>query len=164
MKKLLQFRRRRRPALPILDASGWYAGWYLDHRIEEELSRAKRYQMTFTLLYILIDEGDAAPGVRQQALDSLLSDGFRRSDLPSRLSENEYAVLLPNTDADQARVVQDRVRHSLAELEPAIGLSNYPADSREQNDLLAVAAHRALASTGDPLHAATRRAQSRRTR
>ena len=151
MKRLLKFVRKAPPALPIFDSSGWYADWYFEYRLEEEVARAERYGMTFTVLYILIDgESSSATDRRRNALGSLLADGFRRSDLPARLSENEFAVILPNTDTRGAMSVQERLHQFLDEFHPAVGLANYPQDSREEGDLLTLAAHRALASASNP--------------
>jgi GGDEF domain-containing protein len=163
MKRLFPLVPLKRRGLPLFDSSGWYADWYFEYRLEEEVARAKRYGITFTVLYIVLQP---EPGIsrekRHRVMTQLFNDGFRRSDLPAKLANDEFAVILPQTDDEQAGAVEARLKQILAEFRPAIGLANYPKDSRDDYDLLAGASHRALAEMSNPSRAIARRWQKRR--
>jgi diguanylate cyclase (GGDEF)-like protein len=88
------------------------------------------------------DTGDAV----LRGLADVLAGATRTVDLPARLGGEEFAVLLPNTDAEGARGVAERVQRDLAEMRvPAgdekvtvtasFGISSFP-EGAELADLL----------------------------
>lgn len=97
-------------------------GLYNRRRFEEaanaEIDRARRYGRPFSLLLIDLDHfkqvndtrghnaGDAA--LRQAA--RILGEAVRTTDLVARYGGEELAVLLPETDAEEARQVAERIR------------------------------------------------------
>src|SRR4051794_24834004 len=99
--------RARRQRLPDIyhDQSHWYAGWYFDLRLEEELARAGRYELPVTLTVLFLTE----PPKKRQLEDVLTGAAglrlLRRSDIPGVLGDQECAILLPHTRADQANIV-----------------------------------------------------------
>lgn len=90
-------------------------------RAEEELARARRYGKPLTAAYIDLDNfkqlndlhghraGDAA--LRMVAV--LLRRTARASDVTARLGGDEFVVLMPETDADGAHAVLERLRSEL---------------------------------------------------
>lgn len=64
--------------------------------------------------------GTAAGDALLRAVGHRLERGLRRSDLAARWSGKEFAVLLPDTQLDEARLVMERLRASVA-LDPLLG-------------------------------------------
>lgn len=54
-----------------------------------------------------------------------LDEGTRRSDIAARWDENRFAVLLPDTMLDEARLVMERLRTTVA-LDDGIGAQGWP--------------------------------------
>jgi len=144
-------KRRRSTTLPPIyeKGSGWYKSWYFDLRVVEEISRSTRYQLPLTLVAICLPTPLTAAGGRtgfNKRLAELATTSLRRTDIPAVLSDNELAVLLPQTASLDAEVVVDRLTQALALYEPVIGAASYPEDGREAARLLLIAEHRALGS------------------
>lgn len=64
--------------------------------------------------------GRAAGDALLRAVGHRLERGLRRSDLAARWGGKEFAVLLPDTQLDEARLVMERLRASVA-LDPLLG-------------------------------------------
>ena len=147
------FKHHSRPRnLPAIkdEGSDWYQGWYFDLRLEEELARAKRYNLPLSLLRIYL----IGPAVKERdhnLLNELLSDvvsrKLRRMDIPAFLEGNEYAVALPHTNQQQAEVVAKRLTKAFAPYSVAAGVASFPQDGLQPEQLLVEAGQRALAST-----------------
>jgi diguanylate cyclase (GGDEF)-like protein len=93
-----------------------------NHRaFQEELDRqvelARRYEVPLALILIDLDEfktvndtnGHAAGDRILRGLGQLLSSGARRADRPFRVGGDEFALLLPHTDAQGARILARRL-------------------------------------------------------
>jgi diguanylate cyclase (GGDEF)-like protein len=108
-----------------------------NHRaFQEELDRqveaAKRYAVPLSLAIIDLDEFKAindgkghAFGDRALAhFGALVAAGLRRADRPFRIGGDEFAVLLPHTDAESAKIVIRRLLASA--LQPALRTEGDP--------------------------------------
>jgi|FLYL01.1.fsa_nt_gi GGDEF domain-containing protein len=123
------------------DTAGFYTDWYLRLRLEEELDRAKRYDLSLSLLAI------NPTGIHQDTdlitaadwLGDRLRRQLRKSDLPAVLRDGRVAVLLPNTSSRSARTLRNRLRKELQEIDAEIGLAGYPEDGQDAETLLAAA-------------------------
>jgi diguanylate cyclase (GGDEF)-like protein len=93
-----------------------------NHRaFQEELDRqveaARRYEVPLALVLIDLDEfkaindqgGHAAGDGVLHGFGQLLTSGVRRPDRPYRIGGDEFAILLPHTDAAGARVLARRL-------------------------------------------------------
>ena len=123
---------------------------YLEHRLPEEIERARRYGYALSLLTIDLDHfrsadggsghliGDIAVKVAADVLRSVL----RAADTPARSDGNELLALLPHTDARQAMWPARRflehlravslpppLRGQIAGLGASIGVSAAPVDA-----------------------------------
>ena len=113
--------------------TGLYNRRHLQHRLEQEVTRAQRYGQALSCLFVDADHfkrinDDYGHAVGDQVLTALaqrLRSRLRASDLPTRYGGEEFAVLLPQTDASNA--------HSLA-CEICAGIGNEPItlDNGEQ--------------------------------
>jgi len=95
---------------------------YLEARLTEELSRSKRYDYPLSFMMIDIDDfklyndqnghqaGDRALEVTAQCLRSAL----RKVDVASRYGGEEFTILLPQTNLQEAGVIADRIRRKIS--------------------------------------------------
>lgn len=149
--------RRVDPRTGLLSASA------IESEIARELERVTRYERHAALL-LLEAERDGDPGGEAAAmLDDALYDGLgkvaarciRKCDLGGRLDSRRYLVYLPETGADGATTLQDRIAVEFRAFCEAIegadgafqaGIAEAPKDGTEYEALLA-AARRAMSET-----------------
>ena len=94
-------------------------------RLREEIHRAEREGRSLGLILVDLNEfkavNDDFGHLAGDALLNAVADALRRSvrsyDQVARYGGDEFAVLLPNTDAQTARGVLDRVRNAIAHVE-----------------------------------------------
>ena len=122
----------------------------LDHRLQEEFERARRYSLSFSLVLLEL----CATGSEQGAETvERLQRGLRLPDFVARYAGGEYAIVLPETGADGARRSVARVREQLIQggngtvAEPPLsaGIVTYPHPAVSQADDLFALVEAALA-------------------
>ncbi|MGH9718398.1 MAG: diguanylate cyclase [Candidatus Acidiferrales bacterium] len=140
--------------------TGLYNRRLFDEHCEKELIRAKRYNQQ--LAAVILDmhklkevndrcghlEGDRI----LQLIASTLRTTLRASDFAFRIGGDEFALLLPQTDPEQALTLCRRVRSQYeAELAPLnlqvavtvdFGIAVYPQDGEQKSELLGIADRR----------------------
>lgn len=87
-------------------------------RLEEEISRARRYNLPLSLAILDTDclkrindrHGHLAGDEMLRVFARLLSGGLRRSDVIARYGGDEFAILLPHTTAEAAGTICERLR------------------------------------------------------
>ena len=102
---------------------------YLDRRVEEEFSRAKRYGYSFSLLLIDIDRfkeindtyGHPIGDLVLKQIGALLKHNTRSVDVPARYGGEEAVILLPHTGLEGAAIVAERIRKK-------VEIHHFPAD------------------------------------
>jgi diguanylate cyclase (GGDEF)-like protein len=110
--------------------TGVYNRRYIDRRLAEEISRARRTGTTLSLMYVDIDHfKQVNDTVGHQGGDDVLRETAARikaelriSDALARFGGEEFVVLLVDTDQDNAAIVADRIRASIAD--PAVSLAD----------------------------------------
>jgi diguanylate cyclase (GGDEF)-like protein len=131
----------------------------LDHRVQEEFERARRYSLSFSLVLLGIDElqgtedrlgPDAAHRLRNEVGRTLRRE-LRIPDLVVPYGQHEFAIVLPETGESGARQSVVRVRERLTSLpfegDPRLeatrfsaGIVTFPHPAAQQpGDLLAMA-------------------------
>jgi GGDEF domain-containing protein len=106
----------------------------LDRRVQEELERARRYSLSFSL--VLLDVGapangagaESGAGERDRAeIGSRLRRELRLPDFVSGYGGGEFAIVLPETGADGARRSIARLRERLPGVSAGIVAFPHPA-------------------------------------
>ena len=102
--------------------TGLYNRRHLDKRVHEEIARACRHRHPLSCLFIDADHfkrinddyGHAAGDQVLIALAKRIREQLRGCDLAARYGGEEIAVLLPQTDAANARLLAERIREHIA--------------------------------------------------
>jgi diguanylate cyclase (GGDEF)-like protein len=142
--------------------TGFYNHRYLHERMGEEVVRSQRGRRSLSVMMLDLDDFKLVNdtfghlfGDRYLAWTAeLIRATLRASDVPARYGGDEFAVILPDTDAAEASRAAERIldafrdRPFTAERGPvpivaSIGVATFPADGRTATELIA-AADRAL--------------------
>jgi diguanylate cyclase (GGDEF)-like protein/PAS domain S-box-containing protein len=121
--------------------------------LERELRRADRGQHAFTVLPLDLDDlkrindrlGHLAGNRALKRLAKVMTEQCRGTDLAARYGEDEFAVLLSESDGGTAQQVAQRIEARVRDdrEEPVIsvsfGMAMYPGDGRTAHDLLEAA-------------------------
>ncbi len=113
--------------LSITDAlTGIFNRRYFDDRLFEELQRAVRYDSVFSLAILDIDdfklfndtEGHVSGDEMLKAITDISRESLRSIDILARFGGEEFAIIMPQTERDEAFLVAERVRKNITELMP----------------------------------------------
>jgi diguanylate cyclase (GGDEF)-like protein len=147
--------------------TGLYNRRLFDEYCDKELNRAKRYghQLAVVILDLrkLKEVNDRHGHLRGDQILQLATATLRRtlrsSDFAFRIGGDEFALLLPQSDPEQATTLCRRVRSQYeAEVHPLkleidvtldFGVAVYPEDGEKKNDLVAVADKRLYELKGE---------------
>ncbi len=130
----------------------------LDRRLSEELERARRYSLSFSLVLLDVEEpadgedSDPAAAVqRRRELGARLRRELRVPDFVSSYGEGEFALVLPETGADGARRSVARLRERLAGVSAGIVAYPHPAVTAPDDmfALVEAALHRGRLQSGE---------------
>lgn len=127
--------------------------------LEAELARSQRHHHQLALVLVRPDDFErlaAAPAAAGQevleAVAEVIGNELRSIDVALRHDESTFALILPETPAEGARVAAERIRLLLPlrvgrvedrELTVSLGIAEFPHDASSHDELVA-AAERAL--------------------
>ena len=102
--------------------TGLYNRRYFTEALEREMARAKRYGTSLVMCMMDLDYfkrvndayGHTAGDMVLAEIGKILKDCIRQSDLGCRYGGEEFAVILPDTDAKKAKTVCERFRETVA--------------------------------------------------
>lgn len=145
------------------DLTGLYNRKHLLSRLEEEISRSKRYTTPITIMLMDIDYfkvindmyGYQVGDEVLKKVAKILNSVVRKEDIVTRYGDEEFIIALPNTTDRNAYVLAERIRKDVKnfnffeeEDEPmsvtiSIGISTYPFPHMdpEVNTLIRYAEH-----------------------
>lgn len=132
---------------------------YLKIRLTEELEKAKKEKSKLSLLMLDLDnfkeindskghtEGDRV----LRALAEKLKTGLRKEDVFTRYGGDEFMVILPHADKQEAIKIAHRLKRIVEEnkLKTSIGVSTYPDDSELLIEAVDKALYKAKEKGGD---------------
>jgi diguanylate cyclase (GGDEF)-like protein len=128
-----------------------------EETMASEVARAKRYA-PMSLLMIDLNRfkaindryGHPAGDEALKMVARTLQEGSRSTDYCARIGGDEFAVILPHTDASSAKVVRDRILRRIARIQAtaggeefgislSIGIATLPGDADDAEALIAAA-------------------------
>jgi diguanylate cyclase (GGDEF)-like protein len=125
----------------------------LDHRLQEEFERARRYSLSFSLVLLDVGARGAEAGDLAETAERLRHE-LRLPDFISRYGGGEFAIVLPETGLDGARrsvarmreqLVSQPVDASVADPTFSAGIVTYPHPAVTQADDMFALVEAALA-------------------
>ncbi len=140
------------------ELTGIYIRRYFMQRLKEELRRGKRYAHDVTVMMLDIDHfknfndtyGHQQGDVVLRFVAATLKRTVRTVDIVARLGGEEFAVICPQKDAEEALVPAERIRRAVEEarvdigvaevnVTVSIGVASAPGDAASDRDLLEAA-------------------------
>jgi diguanylate cyclase (GGDEF)-like protein len=136
--------------------TGLYNHRMFQERLTEEIMRAKRYKRKLFILMIDIDHfkkfndtyGHQTGDEVLKTVARIIKDNTRSIDFSARYGGEEFVIILPDTDCKNALTVAERLRKAVenfpfilkdgtkTNITISIGISCYPEDSTEKDDLI----------------------------
>ncbi len=125
MSKIIRYRNIAKKISMTDELTGLYNRKYLHHRLESEISRTKRYGGAVSCILFDIDYfktvndfygydwGDVLLKKIAQMLEGLI----RKEDVLTRYGDEEFMLLLPNTDEKNAFIFAERFRKDIEKME-----------------------------------------------
>jgi diguanylate cyclase (GGDEF)-like protein len=158
--RLYEDARKRADRDPL---TGFFNHRYLHERLGEEVVRSQRGKRPLSVLMLDLDDfklvndtfGHLFGDRVLTWVGELIRATLRVSDVPARYGGDEFAVILPDTDGEEARHAAERILDTFRDrpfvgeqrgplpIAASIGVATYPGDGRTATDLIA-AADRAL--------------------
>jgi diguanylate cyclase (GGDEF)-like protein len=139
--------------------TGFYNHRFLHERLGEEVVRTQRAHRSMSVLMLDLDDfklvndtfghlfGDRVLTWTAELIRSTL----RASDIPARYGGDEFAIILPETDRDEAARAAERILDAFQEqpfvgeqrgpvpIGASIGVATFPQDGRTATELIAAA-------------------------
>ena len=129
---------------------------FFESYLDEEIERARRYGSVFSIIFLDLDDlktvnnffGHLTGSRTLQEVAKRILNAVRGIDKVVRFGGDEFCIILPQTDSEQAAAVANRVRRSIADssfkLEPEIeisvtasfGIATYPTHAMAKEDLI----------------------------
>jgi diguanylate cyclase (GGDEF)-like protein len=139
-----------------IDATtGLFNSQFFKSSIKREISIMKRFARNFGV--ILLEIENAREIIERfgyvvwddiiKAVAIIMRKSVRAYDVPARLGNNKFALLLPNTESQNLKVVEDRLKSqiqsapeipSLPELELKLAVSSYATDTKSPDEILQI--------------------------
>ncbi len=102
--------------------TGWHNRRYLQSRLQEEIARAQRHRHQLVCLLLDVDHfksindahGHLAGDNVLRELTHRIELQVRASDVTARYGGEEFAVLLPDTEVEDAQRLAERIREAVA--------------------------------------------------
>ncbi len=121
--------------------------------LDSEIKRAERYRRPFAVMMMDLDNfksyndkfGHSAGDYILQKFSMLMKDTIRDVDFIGRYGGDEFIAVLPETDANFALVVAERIRKKIESenldlpVTLSIGIAIFPRDSRDKKQLIDLA-------------------------
>ena len=127
--------------------------------LENEIKRSSRYNHEMTLLMMDIDNfksvndtyGHPVGDQVLREIASCISQTVRKIDIASRYGGEEFTVILPETNINDAKIIAERIRKNISQIKinvkddinicptVSIGMSEYPSCALDEQTLIELA-------------------------
>jgi diguanylate cyclase (GGDEF)-like protein len=139
-----------------IDATtGLFNSQFFKSSIKREISIMKRFTRNFGVILLEIENareiierfGYVVWDDIVKAVAIIMRKSVRAYDVAARLGNNKFALLLPNTESQSLRVVEDRIKSqiqsapeipSLPELELKLAVLSYATDTKPPDEILQI--------------------------
>ena len=129
----------------------------LESVLTDEINRGRRYKRPVSFLMVDVDNlksyndslGHQQGDIVLSQVASIIDSTTREVDKVFRYGGDEFCVILPETDTDEATVVAEKVRRAVADfhfageekisegsLTISVGVASFPKDSEEEGALI----------------------------
>ncbi len=151
LQRILLYEEMRRLATTD-DLTTVYNRRHFLERLQNEIDRARRYGLVFSVMFLDIDNfKDLNDSYGHQVgdrvlaeLGSILKHWARSSDIVARYGGEEFVVLLPMTEKPKALIAAERLRSKIQhhtfyrrkKLTVSVGVASFPEDGEEVDLLL----------------------------
>lgn len=137
--------------------TGLYNRRFLERRLEEEISRSLRQELSLTLIMLDLDNfkhyndlcGHLGGDKALKRTARLLRHSAREMDIVTRFGGEEFCILLPATSKKESLLVAERIRHAiekeifprekdlpLGKLTASMGIASFPTDGNTPRTLI----------------------------
>ena len=137
------------------ELTGLFNRRHFEERVKEEISRHGRYGDDFSIFLLDLDNfktyndiyGHPSGDTLLNHIAKVIRNSVRNADQAFRYGGDEFIVILPQTDMNDAHVVAERVRERIADemkkreiaVTCSIGIASYPSDGVISGELVTVA-------------------------
>lgn len=141
------------------DLTGLHNYRYLQMILDQEIHRADRYGLEFSLVFIDIDRfkeindtrGHLAGSQALKEIAKLLQQSVREADILFRYGGDEFTGFLAETGTEGAAIVAERIRHNIEQhsffaesdnptrLTATVGYATFPIDSNDHQGIIDIA-------------------------
>jgi len=144
--------------LSITDSlTGLFNKRYFEERFFEELQRSERHNLAFSIGMLDIDdfklfndtEGHLSGDEVLKNIANIAKESTRLIDIIARFGGEEFAIIMPQTEKDEAFFVAERIRKSVREqlshtwryfpkdhITVTVGVATFPSDGKDMKDLI----------------------------
>ncbi len=141
------------------DMTNLFNSRYLQQQVDVEIQRARRYKDKFSMVFFDLDRFKSVNDTYGHLIGSkvlretadIVRSCLREVDVPTRYGGDEFVLLLPATDREQALAVTKRMRDAInafdfaadeglnIKLTASFGIATYPDDARTKVDIIRLA-------------------------
>jgi diguanylate cyclase (GGDEF)-like protein len=138
------------------DLTKAYNRRFFDTHLDEEVERARRYGAILSIIFLDLDDlklvnnmyGHMAGSRLLQEVARRILGAVRNIDKVVRFGGDEFCIILPETDPDQASYVANRVRTALSQrpfvleaganiaMTASFGIASYPIHAHSKDELI----------------------------
>lgn len=129
----------------------------LESVLQEEVSRARRYDRSVSFLMVDVDNlkayndtlGHQQGDIALSQIASIIDSTTRDVDKVFRYGGDEFSVVLPETEAAEAAIVGEKIRRAIGDfhfageekvpqgaLTVSVGVATFPKDAEEESELI----------------------------
>lgn len=140
------------------ELTGLFNYRFFQEFLDKEIARCKRTQQNFSVIFIDLDlfkayndiYGHLAGDAALTKVADAIRESIRATDVAARYGGDEFAVILPDTDAQKALTAAERIRHNVKQsfrgagydsnlLTVSLGVASYPKHAASKQQLLSCA-------------------------